>query len=366
MKALLCLSALVVSGAALVAWQHTSVAQEPEPVAVSRTKVALAEVQRAPDQLFFTGVGELEAARQVLIPAEIGGRIARIRFTSGQQVRRGDVLVSLNDAPERAERTRLQAQLTNARINHRRLQQLQQENAATQEQVDNALAARDMAAGELAHNEALLEQKTIRAPFDGRLGIRQVHEGQYLNVGDTLTSLTDTGTLYVNFSLDEQSSAHLVPGLPVQVRVDATAQHLQARITAVDPLIGRARTVQVQAMLDAPHASLKAGMHAKVEVQGPVVGSTLSVPETAITYTPYGDMVFVASHDEPEGEWTVKRVPVTVGQRRDGRAVLEKGVAEHDQVVVSGQLKLADGMVVEATDDSLQAEMPRVSMRETP
>ncbi|CAM3970914.1 efflux RND transporter periplasmic adaptor subunit [Pseudomonas wadenswilerensis] len=342
--------------ALLVVWQQPHGAQASAPPARSLIKVALGTVQRGPANGFFAGVGELEAARQVLVSAEIGGRVTRINFVSGQKVRRGDVLITLNDAPEQAERIRLQAQLHNAQINHRRVRELVAENAATQEQLDNALAARDMASGELAHTEAVIAQKTIRAPFDGVLGIRKVNEGQYLNVGDAIVSLIDTRTLYVNFSLDEQLSIHLKPGQPVEVLLDAYPERtFPARITAIDPLIGRSRTVQVQATLDNADALLKAGMYASVKVADPQVAEILSVPETAVTYTAYGDTVFLARHDEQQQALVVQRVPVKIGERQDGRVIILEGLDEADQVVTSGQLKLSDGVAVEATADTLQA-----------
>ncbi|QBF27339.1 efflux RND transporter periplasmic adaptor subunit [Pseudomonas tructae] len=341
--------------ALLVLWQQPHSAQASAPPARTLLKVALGTVQRGPANGFFAGVGELEAARQVLVSAEIGGRVTRINFVSGQQVRRGDVLITLNDAPEQAERIRLQAQLHNARINHRRVRELLAENAATQEQLDNALAARDMASGELAHTEAVIAQKTIRAPFDGVLGIRKVNEGQYLKVGDALVSLIDPRTLYVNFSLDEQLSIHLKPGQAVEVLLDAYPERtFQARISAIDPLIERSRTVQVQATLDNADAQLKAGMYASVKVADPQVNEILSVPETAVTYTAYGDTVFLARHDEQQQALVVQRVPVKIGERQDGRVIILEGLQQDDQVVTSGQLKLSDGVAVEATEDTLQ------------
>jgi membrane fusion protein, multidrug efflux system len=346
--------ALVTAGG--LAWRHAGQAQATAAAPRHLVKVALATVQKGPENRAFAGVGELEAVHQVLVSAEIGGRVTAINFSSGQQVRKGDVLITLNDAPEQAERLRLKAQLDNARTNHRRVKDLLRENAATQEQLDNALAARDMAQGELARTEAVIAQKTVRAPFDGRLGIRRVNQGQYLNVGDPVVSLIDTRSLYVNFSLEEQLSAQLRPGQPVQVRLDAFPDTpFTARITAIDPLIGRSRTVQVQATLANPDARLAAGMYASVQVASPEVGQVLSVPETAVAYTAYGDTVFVARHDAAADALVVHRVSVRTGERQAGRVVIEQGLREDDQVVVSGQLRLSDGTAVQAIEDTLQA-----------
>ena len=346
--------ALVTAGG--LAWRHTGQAQATAAAPRHLVKVALATVQKAAQKRAFAGVGELEAVHQVLVSAEIGGRVTAINFSSGQQVRKGDVLVTLNDAPEQAERLRLKAQLDNARTNYRRVKDLLRENAATQEQLDNALAARDMAQGELARTEAVIAQKAVRAPFDGRPGIRRVNQGQYLNVGDPVVSLIDTRSLYVNFSLEEQLSAQLRTGQAVEVRLDAFPDTaFTAHITAIDPLIGRSRTVQVQATLAKPDARLSAGMYASVQVASPDDGQVLTVPETAVAYTAYGDTVFVARHDAAADALVVQRVAVRTGERQAGRVVIEQGLREDDQVVVSGQLRLSDGAAVQATEDTLQA-----------
>ncbi|WP_460419009.1 efflux RND transporter periplasmic adaptor subunit [Pseudomonas sp. microsymbiont 2] len=339
-----------------LAWRHGGRAEVVAPPPRHLVKVALATVQKAPEKRSFDGVGELEAVHQVLVSTEIGGRVTAINFSSGQQVRKGDVLVTLNDAPEQAERLRLKAQLDNARTNHRRVTALLRENAATQEQLDNALAARDMALGELARTEAVIAQKTVRAPFDGRLGIRRVSQGQYLRVGDPVVSLIDTRNLYVNFSLEEQLSVQLRPGQAVEVRLDAFPETpFSARISAIDPLIGRSRTVQVQATLANPDARLAAGMYASVRVASPDLGQVLTVPETAVAYTAYGDTVFVARHDAAAEALVVQRVSVRTGERQAGRVVIEQGLRADDQVVVSGQLRLSDGTAVQAVEDTLQA-----------
>lgn len=330
-----------------------SQAQPADAHASALTKVALGAVQLRPANAYFSGVGELEAASQVQVSAEVGGRVTLINFVSGKQVKAGDVLVKLNDAPEQAEQLRLQAQVRNAEIIRKRVTGLVRENAATQEQLDNALAAHDMAQGELKKIQALIAQKTIRAPFAGVLGIRRVNEGQYLNVGDRIVSLVNNQTLYVNFSLDEQLSHRLTVGQTLNVLIDAFPNRVfKARISAVDPMIDRSRTVQVQATLDNPEATLKAGMYASVQVTDNQVADVLTVPETAVTYTAYGDTVFLARPDQGTA-LVVKRVAVKIGQRQDGWVQIQSGLNEGDQVVTSGQLKLSDGMAVQATDDTL-------------
>lgn len=311
------------------------------------TKVALAPVERLAAPRALHGVGALEAARQVELAAETPGRVTRIAFESGQTVKAGQLLVQMNDAPEQAERLRLQAQLRNAETVLARTRVLRADQVATQEQLDNAVAARDMARGELRRVEAVIAQKAVRAPFAGVIGIRRVHEGQYLNAGDAVASLVDAHTMHVNFSLDEQAVRHLHPQQPVVLQLDAwSEQSFEARITAIDPMIGASRTVQVQASLPNADGVLRAGMFAGIRVQRPQQEMVLAVPETALTYNAYGQTVFLARQDDKQG-LTVHRMAVKTGERWDGRVEIASGLAEGDQVVVSGQIKLSDGMQVE-------------------
>lgn len=326
------------------------------------TKVALAgaEYRHAPRALH--GVGELEAIHQVALASETAGRIVRIAFSPGQRVREGDLLVQIQDAPEQADRQRLRAQLRHAQTTLARARRLMTDKAGTQEQLDNAQAAHDMARGELQRIEAVIAQKAIRAPFSGTIGIRRVHEGQYLQAGDTIASLVDADTMHVNFALDERALPQLQQGQPVEVRVDAWPERrFAATVRAMDPLIGKSRTVQVQASMPNDDGALQAGMFASIRVQPPLPSSVLTVPETAVTYTAYGQSVFVATPDAQQA-LTVRRVAVRTGERWDGLVEITAGLAAGDKVVVSGQVKLSDGMTVEAVaQDALQNESPAVT-----
>ncbi|CDG80842.1 efflux RND transporter periplasmic adaptor subunit [Janthinobacterium agaricidamnosum] len=347
------LSAAIAGG---IVYSRSASSKEAVPHAYPPLKVALATVQRGSMASAYSGVGELEAARQVQLAAEVAGRVTRIHFESGQQVKAGQILLQLNDAPEQADLLRRQAQLRHAEAVLGRSRKLLQENAATREQLDSALAARDMALGELRQTEAAIAQKTIRAPFAGQLGIRKVHEGQYLNPADAVASLIDTRTLYVNFSLEEQSSPQLALGQPVRVTLDAyPGRTFTARISALEPLIARSRTLQLQATLANPDGGLKAGMYASIKVPRTDSAEVLTVPETAITYTAYGDTVFVAARNDKQ-LLVVKKVAVKTGERAEGRVVIASGLRERQQVVTSGQVKLSDGAQVEAVKHDTLAQ----------
>ncbi len=212
MKRYLIIAALLaVLVVAAVAMRSTARQSEGAP-AYPPVKVALAPALREQTARSYAGVGELEAASQVEVAAETSGRITRILFESGQTVRQGQLLVQLNDAVEQAELVRLQAQLRNADLLLGRMRKLMNLNATARQQLDDALAERDMALGAVRETQAKIAQKAIRAPFSGVIGIRRVHEGQYLNAAEAVANLVDADTLRVNFSLDEQSSAGLAPG----------------------------------------------------------------------------------------------------------------------------------------------------------
>lgn len=316
-------------------------------------KVALAPVTQDNAPRTFYGVGELEAGRQVFVAAETSGRITKIDFESGQQVKKGQILVQLNDAVEQADLARYQAQLRNAARLHDRTRLLADKNLVAEAQVDSTRAERDIAQSLIQQTQALIAQKAIRAPFNGIIGIRQIHEGQYINPGQNIASLVDTQILKLNFSLDEQSSPELYIDQLVDINVDAYPDRtFSARINAIDPLIGKSRTVQLQATLENSDGAVKAGMYANVNVVRQANSKVLTVPETAVTYTAYGDTVFIA---EGNGEaMTAKQVSVKTGQRWDGKIEIEQGLKDGDKVVTSGQLRLNNGSAITpVTQDTL-------------
>ena len=319
----------------------------------------MAPVSRQPFTRYLEAIGELEAVEQVSVPAEIGGRIVDLPIESGQRVERGQVLVRLNDAPERGQQVRLQGQVDNTRVRLDRLKQLIHSNAVSREALDDAQAEYTTARGALQELMAQIEQRTIRAPFAGTLGIRKVHVGQYVNPGDTLINLIGNKGLFVNFSVPEQALAHFKTGSPLQIELDALpGQAVTAVVSSVDPFLDRTRTLSVQARLQAPPASALPRMFARVRLPQAMPENTLSLPETAVTYSAYGEDVYVVqpAHDEKSAP-TVRRVSVKTGERRDGWVVIEKGLSADDQVVTSGQIKLSDGVSIEpVTSTALAAE----------
>lgn len=356
------------ASAGLLAWlssSWTTQASHSGAWPVSKVALAQATYQQAPRRL--SGVGELEASQQVQLATEVPGQVVQIGFESGQSVQAGQVLVQLNDAVEQAELVRLQAQLRNAETLLARTQRLLQEKAATREQLDQAIAERDGLRAEVVKTRAQIAQKAIRAPFAGTVGVRRVHLGQYLQAGQAVANLVDAQHMHVNFSLAEQAMAQLQPGLPVAVRVDAYPdQVFTAEIRAVDPLVASSRTLWVQAVLANENGRLRAGSFAAVSVAMPDQAPVLAIPESAVSYAAYGETVFVAQQQAAHG-WAVRRVSVKTGERWDGKIEIVSGLSEGEHVVVSGQMKLGDGMPVEpVSEDTLATSAANDAQEPTP
>jgi len=321
-------------------------------------KVAVAPAVQADFPVALAGIGSLEATRQVMVAAEADGRVAQILFTPGEAVKAGQLLVQLNDAPEQGELARLQAQARNARALLDRTRRLLPLQAATREQLDQAVADHEQAAADVRRVQALIDQKRIKAPFDGVLGVRRVNLGQFARAGDPLVSLTDASSLYANLTLPEQALGALRVGQPVAVTVDAHAgREFPGKVTTVEPQVDPGtRTVRVQALLTNPDGALSAGMYAQGRIGLPDRPDVITVPETAVSYSAYGDSVYVVTPPEAGAAApTVRQAYVKTGERLRGRVVVTEGLKAGDRVVTSGQLRLHNGAAVEILPDDTVA-----------
>ena len=310
-------------------------------------KVAVATVESREAPRSLTAVGELEAVRQIQVAAEASGRVEKIYFQSGQYVHAGQILLKLNDAVEQGEIEQLKAKLKLHQAIYKRGQELAEMNAVAKEEVENALSNRDVTLGQIKQLNAKIQQKVIRAPFAGMIGIRKVHQGQYINIGEPIVSLVDTQNLLVNFNLDERIAPQIRQGQALKVALDAFPnQSFNAHVTAIDPLISKSRTVQIQAQLPNSENRFKAGMFASVILNQDQAETALMIPETAVTYTAYGETVFVATMTD--GKLLAHKIAVKVGERADGWVEIKQGLKQGDKVITSGQLKLSDQMPIEA------------------
>ena len=246
------LAAVVVGGAGYGLVAKSRAADGGGGGGMPPAQVAVAVARQTELPRFLGGIGTLEANRQVEVPAEVEGRVAKILFTAGAEVRAGQLLVQLNDAPEQGDLERLQAQRANAKALLERTRRLLPQQAATQEQLDQAQAGYDQASGELRRVQAQIAQKRIVAPFDGRLGLRKVNLGQFVRAGDALVSLTDARTLLATITLPEAALPALQRNQQVLLHADAwPGRAFQARLSAIEPQIGSdTRTVRLQAAID--------------------------------------------------------------------------------------------------------------------
>jgi membrane fusion protein, multidrug efflux system len=324
---------------------------KPPPVTVT---VAEAKSELVPNLL--TAVGGLAAVHQVNITSDVSGRITEILFTPGSHVKSGTALVQLFDAPEQADLASFKAQATVAQLSLDRAKQLASRQFGPQATVDQAQAAYDQAMAGIAKTDAIISQKLVRAPFEGDLGVRMVEVGQFLNAGTTIVSLTDLSELYANFTVTEKDSGQLKVGQTVRIAVDAyPGQKFEGKITTIEPQISAdTRNIRVQATIGNPDRILKPGMFATTTVVLPDKPPVVTVPETAVDYTLYGDSVFlITEKKEADGKSSLSAVRtfVQTGNRVDGRAEILKGLKAGDRVVAVGQIKLQSGAAVTISTD---------------
>jgi membrane fusion protein, multidrug efflux system len=332
----------------------------PTPVAI-----AVAKSEVVPNLL--TAVGDLVAEHQVNVTSDVSGRITDIMFTAGSSVMAGNPLVQLFDGPDQGDLASFKAQAVGAQLALDRAKQLAARQFGPQSTADAAQATYDTAKAGIAKTEAIISQKLVRAPFDGVLGVRHVEVGQYLTAGTMIVTLTDLSTLYANFTTTEKASAMLSVGHTVRVMVDAyPGQVFEGKITTIEPQINTdTRNIRVQATLDNPDHILKPGMFATTTVVLPDKPPAVTVPETAVDYTLYGDSVFLITEkkaDDGSTSLTAVRTFVKTGNRVGGRAEVLTGVKPGDRVVAVGQHKLQTGAAVSISPDQappIPANPPR-------
>lgn len=335
---------------------------KPPPTLVS---AAEAKSEVVPNLL--TAVGSLVAVHQVDVSADVNGRVTEIKFEPGTHVEAGMPLVQLFDAPDQGDLANYKAQATVAQLSLDRAKQLASRQFGPQATVDTAQAAYDQAQAGIAKTEALISQKLVRAPFAGDLGVRKVEVGQYLTAGTAIVSLTDLSQLWANFTVTEKDSGNLKVGQVVRLKVDAyPGRTFEGKITTIEPQIATdTRNIRVQATIANPEKILKPGMFVTTTVVLPDKPAVVTVPETAVDYTLYGDSVFVITEKkEEDGKTSLSAVRtfVQTGDRVDGRAEIIKGLKPGDKVVAVGQLKLQSGAAVSISTDpapAIPAQPPR-------
>ena len=331
------------------------------------SNVTAAEAKSEVIPNLLTAVGDLVAVHQVNVTTDVPGRITQIMFTAGSHVKAGTPLVQLFDAPEQGDLASFKAQAIVGEQQLDRAKQLASRQFGPQSTVDTAQATYDQAKAGIAKTEALISQKLVRAPFEGDLGVRQVEVGKYLTAGTQIVSLTDLSVLYANMTVTEKQSSQIKVGQAVRIMVDAyPGRTFDGKITTIEPQIATdTRNIRVQATIQNPDSILKPGMFATATIVLPEKPPVVTIPETAVDYTLYGDSVFLITEkkgDDGKSTLTAERTFVKTGNRIEGRVEILKGLKPGDRVVAVGQIKLQSGMAVAISTDPappVPAEPPR-------
>lgn len=324
-----------------------SYAPPPESVATSAAK-------EEKWQEFIPAVGSISAVQGVRVTAEIPGTVSKIAFESGAVVAKGDLLVSLDASTEEAQLRALEAQVDWAQTNLARFKSLRNENTVSQAELDQAETDLKQKQANADAVRATIAKKVIRAPFAGKLGIRQINEGEYLEAGKFIVSLQALAPVYADFSLPQQELARLKTGLSVRVTTDTyPGKQFIATLTAINPDLDAAtRSIRLQATYANQEQMLRPGMFARVEVLFPDEHPVLAIPATSILSAPYGDSVYVLEKStNATGGLVVRQQFVRIGRARGDFVSIETGLKPGDRVVTSGIFKLRNGMTVVENND---------------
>ena len=313
------------------------------PVTVTTIK---AELQ--PWQPELKSVGTLRAVKGVDVTTEIAGQVRSVSFRSGQEVKAGDLLVQLDADPDIAKLNSLEAALELAKIVYKRDKAQLAAQAMSQAQLDADASDLKNKAAQVDQQKALVEEKSIRAPFSGRIGITMIQPGQYLNPGDKVATLQQLDPVFADFPIPEQQAASLAVGQKVVALTDAyPGKPFMGRISAFDPKVDPAtHNVSVEATLPNASRQLLPGMFASVVVDTEGMRHFLTLPQTAVSFNPYGATVYVVEGSKgPDGKAVLvaKQRFVNTGLTRGDQVAILSGVKEGDVVVTSGQIKLKSG-----------------------
>lgn len=344
------LAAVVVAAAALAAWKYTAMqradaasANQPEPMEV----VTVAAARPVEHRQATTSIGTVLALRSITLRNELPGTVREVAFRPGQVVAAGAVLVALDVSVEEAELRAQEAQAALAETTLERMQRARATRAVSEMEVDRARAERDVARAQIARTRAVIARKTIRAPFRGRVGLADVHPGQYLNEGTALTTLQGVDdAVHVDFTVAQHVAATLRVGQRVEVFGHDEAAPVAARIVALDARIEpTTRTTLVRARVDRAAAAPEPGGSVRVRVPFGAPTRAVAVPVSALRKGPGGDHVFVV---EPDGDGRLRaRVRrVESGPMQGDDILVLAGLRPGEQVAASGSFKLRDAALV--------------------
>ena len=363
MIVMLGLTLVVIAGLAFVKYKQiqSAIAQAaytPPPEAVTTAK---AQQVTWPSTL--NAIGTVAAVQGVVVSADLPGTVDKIAFESGKWVREGDVLVQLDTRQERAQLAAVEAQRDLAAVNFGRMQNLAKDGIISRSDFDTAAANQKETEARVGEIRATIERKTIRAPFSGVLGLRQVNLGQYLSAGDPVVPLQSLNPIYVNFGVPQQDAAQVRMGRQVRIAARELAGiEFGGRVTALDSVVDPStRNIQVQATLSNPENKLRPGMFVQAELGLGESQTVITVPTSGISYAPYGDSVFVVTtlKDEKGKSYLgVRQQFVKVGGARGDQVGVLSGLKPGDEVVTSGVFKLRNGVPVQVNNKVVPENNP--------
>ena len=325
---------------------------QPPPTSVS---TAFAELQSWSRNL--RAVGSIEPVQGVRLDAELPGVVIAINFENGQLVNEGAVLVQLDVAPETALLKSDMANAQLAKVELDRAKRLRSTNSVAQSELDRAEANYDIAVAQIKNTEAIIEQKTIRAPFSGRVGIRQINLGQYLSAGAPIVTIQSYDTVFVNFTLPQQTMDRVDAGMQVTLKSDAYPEKtFEGKLTAISPQVDPVmRTIELQGTLGNPEGLLRPGLFVNVTLTLPKSDEVIVIPVTAIVYAPYGNSIYKVSRNTDEKSelptGTAKQSFVRIGQRRGDFVSILDGLKAGDEVVSAGGFKLRNDAPVSINNE---------------
>jgi membrane fusion protein (multidrug efflux system) len=308
-----------------------------------------------------SAIGSTTAVQGVIVSADLPGIVDRIDFESGKMVRAGQVLVQLDTKQEQAQLAAAQAALELTKVNLARMQNLNQQGLAPKADWDTLSAEDKQAQAKVGEIQATIARKTIKAPFSGLLGIRQVNLGQYLAAGTPIVPLQSLDPIYVNINVPQQEISKLKVGGEMRVSTEASGS-FQGRITAINSVIDEAtRNIQVQATLANPQARLRPGMFVTTSLGVGTAESVIALPASAINYAPYGDSVYVVENMKgPKGDTYkgVRQQFVKLGPGKGDQVAVLSGLKPGEEIVTSGVFKLRQGAAVQVNNKTVPGNNP--------
>ena len=331
--------------AAMIKKFMSSMAQPPQTVTAS--KATMSEWQPK-----ITAVGSLRAVKGADLSLEVSGVVDSLAFNSGDDVEQGTLLLKLRADDDVAKLESLQATAELNGITYDRDQKQFKLQAVSQATLDTDAANLKNAKAQVAQQKAILDKKYLRAPFAGHLGLRQVDLGQYLGAGSVIVTLQALDPIFLDFFVPQQAIDQVRLGQSIAVKVDAyETQTFTGEISAINPKVdANSRNVQVRATLKNADRKLLPGMYATVDIPTGAPQNLITLPQTAITFSPYGDTVYIVDSKSADANGKPQLIArqsfVTTGSARGDQVAVLKGVSEGDMIVTSGQLKLHNGSMV--------------------